>query len=63
MDNLGHPYIGTAIVCLIYIYNTLILYYTVCNYTRGPGEAVNAACNACDLNDICLRDIPCQNGG
>ena len=48
---------------LIYIYNTLILYYTVCDYTCGPGEAVNATCNGCDLTDICQRDIPCQNGG
>ena len=47
----------------IYIYNTLILYYTVCNYTCGPGEAANATCNGCNLIDICQRDIPCQNGG
>ena len=43
--------------------NTLILYYIVCTYTCGPGEVVNTTCNGCDLTDICLRDIPCQNGG
>ena len=41
----------------------MILYYIVCNYTCGPGEAANATCNGCDLIDICLRDMPCQNGG
>ena len=41
----------------------MILYYTVCNYTCGPGEVVNATCNGCNLTDICLRDMPCQNGG
>ena len=48
---------------LIYVYNTLILYYIECNYTCGPGEVANATCNGCNLNDICLRDKPCQNGG
>ena len=48
---------------LQHIFNTLILYYIVCNYTCSPGEAANATCNGCDLTDICLQDIPCQNGG
>ena len=41
----------------------MILYHIVCNHTCGPGEVANATCNGCDLIDICLRDIPCQNGG
>ena len=48
---------------LIYVYNTLILYYIECDYTCGPGEVANPACNGCNLIDICLRDKPCQNGG
>ena len=48
---------------LQHIFNTLILYYIVCNYICSPGEAANATCNGCDLTDICLRDMPCQNGG
>ena len=48
---------------LIYVVNTLILYYIECNYTCGPGEVANATCNGCNLIDICLRDKPCQNGG
>ena len=39
------------------------LHIVVCNYTCGPGEVANATCNGCNLTDICLRDMPCQNGG
>ena len=48
---------------IIYVYNTLILYFIECNYTCGPGEVANPTCNGCNLIDICLRDKPCQNGG
>ena len=41
----------------------MILYYTVCSYTCGPSEVPNATCNGCDMIDVCLRDMPCQNGG
>ena len=48
---------------IIYVYNTLILYYIECDYTCGPGEVANTTCNGCNLINICLRDKPCQNGG
>ena len=41
----------------------MILYYIDRNYTCGPGEFVNTTCIGCDLTDICLRDMACQNGG
>ena len=45
------------------IRNCCFLHTVVCNYACGPGEVANATCNGCDLTDICLRDMPCQNGG
>ena len=29
----------------------------------NPGYIANATCNECILNDICMADNPCQNGG
>ena len=34
-----------------------------CIYSCGDGYTANAACDGCDIANICIVDNPCQNNG
>ena len=38
-------------------------FFIGCIYPCQAGHAPNAACDGCDLTDICVADNPCLNDG
>lgn len=46
-----------------WLIDCVYLHSDICNYPCSPGEAPNLNCTDCVLDNTCLFDPPCQNGG